>query len=384
MFPKVVCVCIYIYFVYQVDVERVKECFGKTGKNALVWLAGSIEASQYWSGKMSEYLAKAACMISKGPEVSQTVQELRDLVFDPLPVQWLLLLVKKLPVLQQGLREGSCDELFSLTKKRIEEVWSWVKAQEADPALLKDCSALLAEATLLFPLDAGLQKDFYACGEAITKSAGETLIKDVIHSCMRLAEADSRDLEALQQLVDECDTTLSRIGENFSGAKDEATTAMQAGQSALMSFAGKAKWTEKSVQAVLASSCTVCTKIAKLMKSARQEKEVGFLEAGLALVRNIEAATCASDPDGANSQDEVLSRTVEMRRHLMIISQFVDDQALANHQCRPVILKYVKEGEAKLGGSDSFTGGAKQREGANEAGTVEAHCWWPGDRRKLA
>ena len=287
-------------------------------------------------------------MVSKGPEVAQAVAELQELTFEPLPIAMLLKVVKSLPLLQQGLRDGACDELFALTKQRVQEVWCWVKGADPEPAILKECSALLAEATLLYPLDAGMQKDFYACGEAITKSSSEALMQEVTHSCLDVASCDKKSLEAMQQVVTACETNLSRIGEAGSAVKDESSKIMLSAQEALLAWASEAPWSDETVQTILASSCAVCTKIGKLRKCSNTEKQVTFMEAGMSLVKAIGAASGAAS-EGPGSHGELLRKTVEMQRQLMVMSPLVKDPVMSDHPCKGLVLKYVKEGEAKLG-----------------------------------
>ena len=333
----------------QVDVERVKDSMGKTGRSALVLIAGSLAASDHYSAKLTEYVLTAPAMVSKGPEVLQSIQDLEWMKMEPPSVKWLTALIKKVPSLQQGLREGSCKRLLELSKSKMMELWLYLRTQKMEAPLLKECSQLLAEATLLWPLDGALQQDWFQCGEMITKATGEVLLQEVAKSCMAVAEVDLANISvaAFGDLAESLDETLSRMGEGASGMPDEEHKQMVLAHESMLGLAGAANLMDVKTQQVVTKCCAISTKISKILQLPALMSEVSFVEGAVKLAECVQQATSAAAT--GESASTMLSATTALRRQLMVMQGLLKESTSQKQRCRTSVEKLVKEGEAKLG-----------------------------------
>ena len=152
--------------------DRVKESMTRPGKGPLAMFAAALQSTGALGDKLEEYISKAPMMLAQGAEVAELTLQCKGLVQSPEGLVSMAAILKKLPGLQQGLRSGATTQLFMEAKDAVERLWTWMLTSKQSGQVLSSMSALLSEATVVFPMEAAFQSHMLRCGELL-KEAGE-------------------------------------------------------------------------------------------------------------------------------------------------------------------------------------------------------------------
>ena len=298
----------------EVHVDRVKQSMGKTGKTPLMRMAAAIEGSSSLMSKLEEYLSKSPMMLEKGHTVEALKVQTMQLPQSLDGITEMLSILKELPALQQGLRSGSTDSLMSEAKTKVQQMWHWVEQTHVDSSILQAMSSMLAESTLVFPLEAPLQQCLLKCGTKLKEVGEKGLVKNLAASCEAVRPVLG-DLAGFAAAIGQVQDEATCIGLGTSQGDEELQKSIKNCLAAIMDFYVQSHLTEESVEIwgqaaevakllgkfVSAHSnhygweqveqtvviCRACLEVQKLEKKAEAGEEEALMKAAVALQRHL-------------------------------------------------------------------------------------------------
>ena len=191
--------------------ERLHANLSKTGRSPMMVLGAALGGSTSLSAKLQEYISKAHMMVEKGPEVAALQVKIKELSLSRESVKSLLPMLQQLPGLQQGLRLGATEVLFSEAHSKLVQLWQWLEQSKKDQGLLTDMSSLLSESTMVFPMDGNLQGYMLKCGEFLKQVGEQDLVHNVIAACEAVDQMGD-DLAGCVSALDKLKSEVASLG----------------------------------------------------------------------------------------------------------------------------------------------------------------------------
>eukprot|EP00971_Amphidinium_carterae_P338741 6476241-Amphidinium_carterae.1 len=183
----------------QEHVHRLKNCTGRSSRGILNQVAASVEASEYYTYLLDEFMQTSAATLEKGPMVERFMRQLTDMDKSKLKVvdlDVLLEVVKAFPALQLQLRRGSVNELNKLLRANLDGIGCMLeqKDESLSREALDKTSAILSEALVFFPIDGQLNEWMSATADCLNQCGKMEVVKTIFKALDELSEATASNL----------------------------------------------------------------------------------------------------------------------------------------------------------------------------------------------
>jgi len=222
-------------------VRRVKACFGKATKGLLTKIAAAVEANQWYSMKVQDYMDHAPAMLEKGHLVAQFGARLGSLEPTAGGFQELKAMVKEVAALQQCLRQGSTDTLQQNIHKKVINLWGTAEENSKDDTqVLQAASEALVDCSLLYPMDEQIQLFSHACGHLLLKCDLKRDVEVFNRACSAFLEQsqDPSGSEASAEAMVELSAGISSLRGSVDTLPDESKKLAEAAQMKVVSLLG--------------------------------------------------------------------------------------------------------------------------------------------------
>ena len=326
------------------DVERVKQNMGKCGKSPVMIFAAAIEVNGGYMARLEEYVAKAPMMLAKGGEVASLTQKCEEISMGEASLKEMQEILKQLPGLQQGLREGATTALFTSAKKSVQKLWEWMQSSKPKKEMLSDMSVLLSEATMVFPMEPCMQSYMLRCGELLKQAGEQHLLEQLASALDSLCQAGD-DVAGMAPSLEKVQKEVRGLGagtgawtrELYQKVKDSLMYIMGYFEKSTLSYECVDLWEQAAVTGQEVGAFLHDSKVTdpfvwveKVVTICRGENEMMSLMKTLA-------------GDGGKA---LLQSTIALQRHLMSFN--VEDPVAKSHPARETLMKWSELAKAEV------------------------------------